>query len=401
MATDAKNLKICRVPTASDDAFMASTPAKGSIYFREKTKQFVVGDGTTQGGQLFTPGDQCLPLSGGTMTGEIEFSPNQKLPSGLVIGQIVESALPLTDAGLHLLDGAKLPADGMYADFYAHCQTIQASHPSLFVSESGWQSTFSTYGSCGKFVLDSDGVRLPSISNIVQGTSDVAQLGALVEAGLPNITARVGAAGAVAWQDASESFYLNGSTSPIAQNIAGSTSGNIFLRFDASRSSSIYGNSSTVQPQTIKVLLYICVANNTKSDVVVDIDRVATDLNAKLDRDLSNATGLPVARCETLSISGNAAGGSCSWLQAVRVGNVVSISGQYRPNQTGTDLTILTMGGGYVFDGRTMFSCTRYTNSDGDGAEGYTVDGESKVRFNIARANVDYKFNFVAKVKKA
>lgn len=233
-----------------------------------------------------------LPLSGGTMTGEIEFSPNQKLPSGLVIGQIVESVLPLTDAGLHLLDGAKLPATGMYAAFYAHCQSIQASHPSLFVSESDWQSTFNTYGSCGKFVIDSDGVRLPSISNIIQGTSDASQLGALVEAGLPNVTGMFTAAGSSATLAFQSEGYV---TSKTAKADWGErTWHNVSL--DASRSSSIYGNSETVQPQTIKVLLYICVAQSVKLPILADVDQIATDLNAKLDRDLSNVIGSHVER---------------------------------------------------------------------------------------------------------
>lgn len=233
-----------------------------------------------------------LPLSGGTMTGEIEFSPNQKLPSGLVIGQIVESVLPLTDAGLHLLDGAKLPANGMYAEFYQHCQTIQASHPSLFVSESDWQSTFSTYGSCGKFVLDSNGVRLPSISNIVQGTSDASQLGALVEAGLPNITGSYGNnIGETASIATNSALYITNQRGHAAWS--GSTSVNRCnsLNLDASRSSSIYGNSSTVQPQTIKVLLYICVATSVKTPILADVDQIATDLNGKLDKSGGVMTG--------------------------------------------------------------------------------------------------------------
>ena len=59
---------------------------------------------------------------------------------------------------------------------------------------------------------------------------------------------------------------------------------------DASRSSPVYGKSTTVQPQTIKSLLYICVANSVKTQIQVDIDNIATDLNGKADRDLSNAT---------------------------------------------------------------------------------------------------------------
>ena len=46
-------------------------------------------------------------------------------------------------------------------------------------------------------------------------------------------------------------------------------------------SSSIYGNSSTVQPQSIKVFYYIVIATKTKTDIEVDIDEIATDLNNK------------------------------------------------------------------------------------------------------------------------
>ena len=60
------------------------------------------------------------------------------------------------------------------------------------------------------------------------------------------------------------------------------------MGFDASRSSSVYGNSSTVQPQSIKVLYYIVVATSTKTDIQVDIDEIATDLNGKMDIDMSN-----------------------------------------------------------------------------------------------------------------
>jgi hypothetical protein len=50
------------------------------------------------------------------------------------------------------------------------------------------------------------------------------------------------------------------------------------------------GVSSTVQPQTIKVLVYIVVATSVKEDIQVDIDNIATDLNGKADTDLNNIT---------------------------------------------------------------------------------------------------------------
>lgn len=62
------------------------------------------------------------------------------------------------------------------------------------------------------------------------------------------------------------------------------------VNFDASRSNAIYGNSNTVQPQTIRGLVYIVVGTSAKPEAEVDIDRIATDLNGKTDVDLSNVS---------------------------------------------------------------------------------------------------------------
>lgn len=50
MATDAQNLKLNKVTTATKPAFSKVTPASGSIYWDETEKRVVVGDGATAGG---------------------------------------------------------------------------------------------------------------------------------------------------------------------------------------------------------------------------------------------------------------------------------------------------------------------------------------------------------------
>ena len=111
---------------------------------------------------------------------------------------------------------------------------------------------------------------------------------------MPNITGNLstktfestGNAGLIAGSGA---FQADGSSDTFTYSSnAGYRSGN-YCTFNASRSSSIYGNSSTVQPQTIKTLVYIVIATVTKTDIQVDIDEIATDLNGKADTDLSNA----------------------------------------------------------------------------------------------------------------
>lgn len=227
------------------------------------------------------------------------------LTSNRSIGEIVPSCVPLTEAGLHLLDGA-LISNGIYADFINYIGGLSATYPDLFTTEALWQQSVTTYGVCGKFVYDSvnNTVRLPKITGIVEGTTDVTALGDLVQAGLPvhthtrgdmNITGRFWVARSA---NAAEGAFVKEQTSGEYSNRDDAYDGGHYL-FDASRSwtgstsnpnyaNSGIQNSSTVQPQTIKVLYYIVVATSTKTEIEVDIDEVVTDLNGKADVDLSN-----------------------------------------------------------------------------------------------------------------
>lgn len=283
------------------------------------------------------------------------------------IGELVHSLIPLEDAGLHLLDGAKLPVDGIYNEFISHVASLKDKYSWLFLTEEEWQNHVSTYKSCGKFVYqeaethiyyafynetadayvytrnlygteaESNDVnvydssfavigtgtlaegdtltyeeveytysesnnltkevepylRLPKISDIIQSTTDVSELGALVEAGLPNIeaSAQWKLMGYTTLHSTYQGAFF---TDTNAEAVVGATEGvdlsklGFPLVFDASLSNAIYGNSETVQPQTIKGLLYIVVATSVKTDIEVDIDNIATDLNGKADVDLIN-----------------------------------------------------------------------------------------------------------------
>ena len=217
------------------------------------------------------------------------------------IGEIVASVLPLTDAGLHLLDGSLIPGDGIYANFVTYIKRLYQDNPTAnyFTTEENWQSSCSTYGSCGKFVYNSatNTVRLPRIEGFIEGTSNLSKLGELVKAGLPNITGRAGDN----IQD-SDATTLNNTTVEGAFYY-GSSKNSDNLRFssvgvslcnalclDASRSNSIYGNSETVQPQTIKVLFYIVIASSSKKTIGYNIDHIESDIQFKANNDLSNVT---------------------------------------------------------------------------------------------------------------
>ena len=53
------------------------------------------------------------------------------------IGEIVTSTVPLTDAGLHLLDGSLISGSGSYADFVTYIAGLVSTYPDLFEKD-GW-----------------------------------------------------------------------------------------------------------------------------------------------------------------------------------------------------------------------------------------------------------------------
>lgn len=76
------------------------------------------------------------------------------------------------------------------------------------------------------------------------------------EPGLPNITASVHGSKEVRLDSYEGAFYSEDSRSNSGQ--AGSTGSDYHrLNFDASRSNSIYGNSTTVQPKSLELIFCI------------------------------------------------------------------------------------------------------------------------------------------------
>lgn len=226
------------------------------------------------------------------------------------IGETVFSLLPLTDAGLHLLDGSLLSVGGIYDTFITYVAALQTDYPGLFVTESEWQESIESYGVCGKFVY-TEGVslRIPKITGFIEGTLDATALGNLVEAGLPNIkgVSNIGgnaaksalACGALKQVRYQQNWILNGAASD--------TNDLAEVELDASLYNPIYGNSSTVQPQSIKGYLYMVIATSAKTDIDVDIDQIATDLNGKAGVDLANVNAAGKAVIANLGMPSNSA----------------------------------------------------------------------------------------------
>ena len=172
-----------------------------------------------------------------------------------------------------------------------------------FTTEQQWQSAVTNKGVCGKFVYNEDNntVRLPKLTGIVEGTTDLDALGDLIEAGLPNITgairninsnsSRSGATiseGSLYWGSPNEPCNAGGTATRYGYDIL----------LNASKSNAIYGKSNTVQPQTIKILTYIVIANS-------DIPDCGVNLNNLADKDLSNITNIAKQNIADLCLPSN------------------------------------------------------------------------------------------------
>lgn len=161
-------------------------------------------------------------------------------------------------------------------------------------AEEEWQNNVNAYGTCAKFVYDSTNntVRLPKINGIIEATSNPDNIGDITEAGLPNITGDYNPffITAAANTQGSGAFANNNSGTVGYSGVTSNSpnTGRIGLNFDASKSSSIYGKSSTVQPQTTKILYYIVIATLSKTEIQIDIDNIASDIDIKADADLNN-----------------------------------------------------------------------------------------------------------------
>ena len=214
------------------------------------------------------------------------------LTSNRSIGEIIPSTIPLTEAGLHLLDGS-LITNGMYADFVTYMANLTATAPECFCTEAQWQTAVTTYGVCGKFVYDSvnNTVRLPKYnSKIYTGGGTAPVVGNGTTLGFTDGTTNVG----VGFNTSTDYLYSRSGAYglPVGSSMGSSSSiGNsktVGLTTDSEKSGLIAQLSNITT--SLDGYYYIVIATSTKTDIEVDIDEIATDLNGKADVDLSNCT---------------------------------------------------------------------------------------------------------------
>lgn len=128
------------------------------------------------------------------------------------------------------------------------------------------------------YILDTanNQFKLPRTEHGIVGARGA--VGGYVEPGLPNVTGSIGFA--ESHNGVSGSFYVGDLTTSGYFHRANTGSGHEAIDLDASRSSSIYGNSTTVQPPATEMYLYFYVGEFTQT---------ATQNTAGLNAELFNS----------------------------------------------------------------------------------------------------------------
>lgn len=193
------------------------------------------------------------------------------------VGDIGQAALGINESlnKRRYLNGQVI-SQTQFAQFTAWLKQRVSLYPSLATSEADWQTavTNSDLGQCGQFVIDdvNSTIRLPKVVNL-QGLMDLTHLGETVEAGLPNIEGEIkGILNHNAFQanGAFSSSEMSGSASCGYQPNNGSYLAKIQITsFSAQSSNPIYGNSTTVQPESIQYPYFIQVAEGIENSVDV------------------------------------------------------------------------------------------------------------------------------------
>ena len=137
---------------------------------------------------------------------------------------------------------------------------------------------FETFGIADFYGIDEENERilLPRNKYFHQLTLNTDEVNNMVEAGLPNILGTAGASNGEPNTPATGAFYY-GSATTGGQNLNTISTGS--LKFDASRSNSIYGNSDTVQPPSSLKLLYYCVGNTEVTQAITNVTEITTSEN--------------------------------------------------------------------------------------------------------------------------
>lgn len=252
--------------------------------------------------------DMVLPVETATDTKAATLLQLKKwLGSSLPVGFIIPAVGRIEDSRFTLLDGKTLAKEGTYRDFYNKVVEQVQKGNWFSCTQEEYNNEIATYGQCGRFVIETDYVRIPTITRYIGATVTLSEFGQAFNESLPNIKGGVGAC--TVTSITSNPFYISGSSSKGSSQDG--TDDLVYM--DLSRSSSIYQDGAKVNVEHIKYPYYMVISTEGQTTPIsVDINKVYEDINLKANKDLSDVTqigketvvgwGMPSNRYDDLTL---------------------------------------------------------------------------------------------------
>lgn len=251
--------------------------------------------------------DMVIPVDTSTDTKSVSLKQLRAwLGSSLPTGFILPAVGGIDDERFSLLDGKTLSKQGTYGAFCAKVEErVQASNW-FACTEEEYNADLLAYGQCGKFVIGTDYVRIPTITRFIGATITLSEIGKTYKESLPNITGEIqnnSSSSEDQWSDVALSdVRQKGAFSALGtkishKGIANSSNAHSNLwggiAFDASSVSSTYQDGAKVQPDHTKYPYYMVISTEGQTaEVQIDINQVYEDLNLKANSDLSNVASV-------------------------------------------------------------------------------------------------------------
>ena len=246
----------------------ASTAAVGAAQIASSAEA-TAGTDTTK---IMTPAltkqaiDKFAPVK--TVNGNGPDSSGDIQVAGLPLGHLFAWPFQTPPDGAIQCNGATYNRT-LYADFFAY-----ASSKGWVKTEAEWQNIASANGGYCSYYSTGDGsttFRTPKFAPFMQVAIASGSIGAYHKAGLPNINGALPSGTFSTAGAPSGSFSRGKAGQPIW---SGGSSIGVELIFDASRSNSIYGRSTTVQPESNEWMICVVVAGKATNIGSVDVGNV-------------------------------------------------------------------------------------------------------------------------------
>ena len=180
--------------------------------------------------------------------------------SSLPIGTIFPSALPISDTRVRLLDGSTISQTGIYAQFVSKLKSLISAGYKLSCTQSEFDNSVSTYGQCGKFVIDDTAgtIRIPLITEFIASNNGGQEIG-------------------LAQLDMFKSHRHYNVRTYSSNGSDGASTGSSSSSQDSTYYTNYEGGDET-RPKNIRYPYYIVLANGYEDSVGIEIDSIMNEL---------------------------------------------------------------------------------------------------------------------------